>query len=123
MIDCTGDADVAARAGVSFEMGRPGDGLCQPMTLMFQLGGVDFERVNRFRWHEYPRKYPGEGIVGTGELCTTEFFDFRVPSGNRLEALHGDRQGQHSIRINQQYRICFRWDAGHVFDVGIVDYH
>ncbi len=49
--------------------------------------------------------------------------DLRVPPGNRLEALKGDRTGQHSIRINDQYRICFRWtDAGPV-DVEIVDYH
>lgn len=60
VIDCTGDADVAARADVPFEMGRDSDGLCQPMTLMFQIGGVDAERVNQFRWHEYAEKYPGE---------------------------------------------------------------
>ncbi len=47
----------------------------------------------------------------------------RIPPGNRLEALRGDRFGQHSIRINDQYRICFRWtDAGPI-DVEIVDYH
>lgn len=47
----------------------------------------------------------------------------QIPPGNRLEALHGDHAGQHSIRINDQYRICFRWtDAGPV-DIEIVDYH
>ncbi|HSC06355.1 MAG TPA: type II toxin-antitoxin system RelE/ParE family toxin [Steroidobacteraceae bacterium] len=40
-----------------------------------------------------------------------------------LEALKGDRKGQHSIRINQQWRVCFRWEAGHAWDVEIVDYH
>ena len=49
--------------------------------------------------------------------------DLRVPPGNRLEALKGDRQGQHSIRINDQWRICFRWAEGHAYDVEIVDYH
>jgi proteic killer suppression protein len=49
--------------------------------------------------------------------------DLRFPPGNRLEALSGDRVGQHSIRINQQWRICFRWEAGNAFDVEIVDYH
>jgi len=49
--------------------------------------------------------------------------DLRFPPGNRLEALSGDRAGQHSIRINQQWRICFRWEAGNAFDVEIVDYH
>ena len=49
--------------------------------------------------------------------------DLRVPPGNRLEALSGDRAGQHSIRINQQWRICFRWTDGGPSDVEIVDYH
>jgi proteic killer suppression protein len=49
--------------------------------------------------------------------------DLRVPPGNRLEALKGDRKGQHSIRINDQWRICFRWKDGDAFDVEIVDYH
>ena len=47
----------------------------------------------------------------------------RVPPGNRLEQLRGDRAGQHSIRINDQYRICFRWTAAGPTDVEIVDYH
>ena len=46
-----------------------------------------------------------------------------VPPGNRLEALKGDRRGQHSIRINNQYRVCFRWVDEHAHDVAIVDYH
>jgi proteic killer suppression protein len=49
--------------------------------------------------------------------------DLRVPPGNRLEKLAGDREGQHSIRINERWRICFRWEAGSAFDVEIVDYH
>ena len=47
----------------------------------------------------------------------------RVPPGNRLESLRGDRKGQWSIRINDQWRICFRWDGADAFDVEIVDYH
>jgi proteic killer suppression protein len=47
----------------------------------------------------------------------------RVPPGNRLEALSGDRVGQHSIRINDQWRVCFVWRDGHAHDVEIVDYH
>jgi len=49
--------------------------------------------------------------------------DLRAPPGNRLEALKGNRKGQHSIRINDQWRICFRWETGDAFDVDIVDYH
>ena len=49
--------------------------------------------------------------------------DLRVPPGNRLEALKGDRAGQYSIRVNQQFRVCFRWTASGARDVEIVDYH
>ncbi len=49
--------------------------------------------------------------------------DLRVPPGNRLEALAGDRRGQHSIRINGQWRICFTWAEGDAEDVEIYDYH
>ena len=49
--------------------------------------------------------------------------DLLVPPGNMLEALKHDRKGQHSIRINDQWRICFRWVDGHAYDVEIVDYH
>jgi proteic killer suppression protein len=49
--------------------------------------------------------------------------DLRVPPGNRLEALSGERRGNHSIRINQQWRICFRWKDGEAEDVEICDYH
>lgn len=52
-----------------------------------------------------------------------ELTDLRVPPGNRLEALSGDRAGQLSIRINGQFRICFRWIEGGAEDVEIVDYH
>jgi proteic killer suppression protein len=49
--------------------------------------------------------------------------DLRVPPGNRLEALRGDREGQHSIRVNDQWRICFVWREGLAYEVEIVDYH
>ena len=49
--------------------------------------------------------------------------DLKAPPGNRLERLSGNRSGQYSIRVNDQWRICFRWAAGDAFDVEIVDYH
>ena len=52
-----------------------------------------------------------------------ELDDLRVPPGNRLEALKGDRSGEHSIRINDQFRVCFRWKNNDAYDVEIVDYH
>ena len=49
--------------------------------------------------------------------------DLRVPPGNRLEAPRGDRAGQWSVRINDQWRLCFRFESGNAYDVEIVDYH
>jgi proteic killer suppression protein len=52
-----------------------------------------------------------------------EIEDLRIPPGNRLEKLKGDREGEYSIRINEQWRLCFSWYEGNAFDVEIVDYH
>jgi len=53
----------------------------------------------------------------------TDVNDLRTPPGNRLEQLSGNREGQYSIRINQQWRICFDWENGNAYEVEIVDYH
>ena len=53
----------------------------------------------------------------------TQLHDLAVPPGNRLEALTDDRKGQHSVRVNDQFRICFTWADGDAYDVEIVDYH
>jgi proteic killer suppression protein len=53
----------------------------------------------------------------------TTLTELSIPPGNRLERLRGDRAGQHSIRINDQYRICFRWERAHAYEVEIADYH
>jgi len=55
--------------------------------------------------------------------AASELATLRVPPGNQLEVLKGDRKGQHSVRVNDQWRICFRWDAEGAHDVEIVDYH
>lgn len=55
--------------------------------------------------------------------AATTLQDLRVPPGNRLEALSGNRAGQHSIRVNDQWRVCFVWKDGHAREVQIVDYH
>ena len=49
--------------------------------------------------------------------------DLKVPPGNRLETLKGNRKGQHSIRVNNQWRLCFEWRNNHAYNVEIVDYH
>jgi toxin HigB-1 len=55
--------------------------------------------------------------------AATSLVDLRVPPGNRLEQLRGDRSGQHSIRVNDRWRICFRWADGDAHEVELVDYH
>lgn len=74
-----------------------------------------------------PRKFKAFATVAERKLQILDdaysFEDLRVPPGNRLEALHGDRKGQMSIRINDQWRVCFRFEDGNAFDVEIVDYH
>jgi toxin HigB-1 len=55
--------------------------------------------------------------------AATELRDLAVPPGNRLERLHGNREGEHSIRINDQWRVCFGWRDGNAYNVEIADYH
>ncbi len=55
--------------------------------------------------------------------AATELRDLAAPPGNRLESLHGDREGEHSIRINDQWRVCFVWREGGAYGVEITDYH
>jgi toxin HigB-1 len=75
-------------------------------------------RVKRFRGIEGVARRKLRQLEIAGRLD-----DLRVPPGNRLELLRGDRAGQHSIRINDQYRVCFRWTAAGAEGVEIVDYH
>lgn len=75
-------------------------------------------RVRRFENIEAAARRKLEYLDAAGALT-----DLRVPPGNRLEALKGDRAGQHSIRVNDQFRLCFRWKAGNAHDVEICDYH
>jgi len=75
-------------------------------------------RVRRFASIETVAKRKLRQLQIAGQLA-----DLRVPPGNRLEALKGKRAGQHSIRVNDQYRVCFRWTPAGPEDVEIVDYH
>jgi len=78
----------------------------------------DDEDVPRFRAIERQARRKLQLLDAAASLS-----DLRSPPGNRLEALKGDRKGQHSIRINDQWRICFTWRDGGVDSVEIVDYH
>ncbi|HEY4216820.1 MAG TPA: type II toxin-antitoxin system RelE/ParE family toxin [Gemmatimonadaceae bacterium] len=93
--------------------------------MIHSFGDRDTERLFQ---REPVRRYPAElqrtmlrklGVVDAAE----QLEELRVPPGNRLEKLKGDRAGQHSIRVNDQWRICFRWSDGNAYDVEIVDYH
>jgi proteic killer suppression protein len=87
----------------------------------------DSDTEDMFFGHR-PAKLPAE-IHGAAirKLLILEaarfLMDLRIPPGNRLEALYGDRRGQHSIRINDQWRICFEFRDGNAHEVEIVDYH
>lgn len=74
-----------------------------------------------------PRRFKALAMMAERKLAqldAAQTLDFlKAPPGNRLEALKGDRQGQHSIRINDQWRVCFRWTTAGPQDVEIVDYH
>ena len=77
---------------------------------------------------EYSRKLPGDiqerSLMKLQQLHAAEDLkDLSIPVSNQIEALKGDRKGQHSIRVNEQWRICFTWNAGHASDVEITDYH
>lgn len=68
-------------------------------------------------------KRPVDGAMSAQQPYARQLEDLRVPPANRLEALKGDRKGQYSIRINQQWRICFVWKQNNAHNVEIVDYH
>ncbi|MGD0499730.1 MAG: type II toxin-antitoxin system RelE/ParE family toxin [Bryobacteraceae bacterium] len=79
-----------------------------------------FETGKSRRWNAIARVAVRK-LVQIDSATTLD--ELNVPPGNRLEAMKGDRRGQHSIRISGQWRICFRWESDGVYDVEIVDYH
>ena len=88
---------------------------------------ADSETEKVFK-RQFSKKFPGDiQSVALRKLRMLNnahaIDDLRSPPVNRLEKLSGDREGQHSIRVNDQYRVCFVWDSGDAHDVEIVDYH
>ena len=90
-------------------------------------GFADSESEKLFRG-QLPKKLPTQ--IHRGALrkllvldAAEALQDLRIPPGNRLEKLKGNRKGQHSIRINDQWRVCFKWRDGDAYSVEIVDYH
>jgi proteic killer suppression protein len=80
-----------------------------------------FGRVAVRRWSLQVQRVARRKLVQLD--ASEQLDDLRIPPGNRLEKLRGDRAGYYGIRINDQWRICFRWRNGDAFDVAIVDYH
>jgi proteic killer suppression protein len=77
---------------------------------------------------EHSKRLPGDiqerALMKLQQLhAASDLKDLSIPASNQLEALKGDRKGEYSIRINKQWRICFKWDVGHASDVEITDYH
>jgi proteic killer suppression protein len=85
------------------------------------------EETERLYHRQRSKRFQSIELVARRKLrqldSATELRDLAAPPGNRLEALHGNRNGQHSIRINDQWRICLSWQKGDAYNVEIVDYH
>jgi proteic killer suppression protein len=115
-------ADMHAAGKYRIDVLRKGS---DPQPVIRSFADAETERI----WHQQrSRRLPAEiqqrALNKLAMLShATDLNDLRVPPGNRLEALSGDRAGQHSVRINQQWRICFRWTNGDAHEVEIVDYH
>jgi toxin HigB-1 len=100
----------------------------EPLYDALRYGGVQYSRrvIKSFAEAETARIWSGQPIALRKLRLLNQartLADLRVPPGNRLEMLKGERRGQYSIRINRQWRICFRWQEGAAQDVAIVDYH
>ena len=91
------------------------------------IRGFRDKKTQQFFAGEMVKEFSGFRKVAERKLTmldsASDLKDLLSPAGNRLERLKGDRVGQHSIRINDQWRICFRWNKGNASDVAIVDYH
>jgi len=91
------------------------------------IKGFRCKETEKVFQRRHTRKFSGIQRIALRKLLILDaagsLDDLRVPPANRLEKLVGDRRGQHSIRVNDQWRICFRWRAGHAYEVEIVDYH
>jgi proteic killer suppression protein len=91
------------------------------------IPGFASKETEKLFQYQHSRRFRAFERVALRKLlqlhAATELHVLASPPGNQLEALRGDRKGQHSVRINDQWRICFVWRAGHCYDVEIVDYH
>ena len=85
---------------------------------------INYDRVTKEALRTLPREIHRRAQIKLARLgAVTSMKDLKEIRGNRFEKLKGERQGQYSIRINEQYRICFKWEEENAIDVEIVDYH
>jgi len=91
------------------------------------IGSFKDEDTRRIYRREKTRRFHSLARVILRKLlqieASIELDKLRVPPGNRLELLHGDREGRHSIQVNDQFRICFEWRDGYAYDIEVTDYH
>ena len=98
------------------------------MLLLIMIKSFKCKETEKIYHRERSKKFP-QDIQRTALKklwmldAAPDLNSLRIPPSNHLEALKGNRKGQYSIRINLQYRVCFRWDSGDAFDVQVVDYH
>jgi toxin HigB-1 len=95
-----------------------------PLRVIQSFGSKDTEELFNYQHSRRFRAFERVALRKLLQLhAATELHILASPPGNQMEALRGDRRGQHSIRINEQWRICFVWRGGNAYDVEIVDYH
>ena len=92
------------------------------------IASVRDKRLLEIAAGHVPKRFPADLVQSVERrfralTVAGQLDDLRIPTGNRLELLKGDRAGQHSIRVNDQWRICFRWEEDGAHDVELVDYH
>ena len=99
----------------------------QRNTILNVIKSFRCPETERLHQRQHSRRFPAIEQIARRKLrqldSATELRDLAAPPGNRLETLHGNRKGQHSVRINDQWRLCFVWKDGNAYDVEIVDYH
>ena len=99
--------------------------ICLLSRVIRSFRDSDTEKIFKRQFvRKFPRDIQQRAFMKLNAIdAAVSLEDLRLPPSNRLEALKGDRKGQHSIRINDRYRVCFEWRDGDAYNVEIVDYH
>jgi len=116
------------RCGCSASQNKPIDAVSVLQYRTHVISSFNDKRTTAIFLGKVPKGFPtGIGDVARRKLrmldVAKSLSDLGNPPGDRLDALHGDRARRHSIRVNDQWRVCFRWHEGNAFDIELVDYH